>query len=64
MKKFILNAVFALLTAAAALAQVGTGLFAGGSLGLSMGDEKYHQNGSTIKEGPQSLTFRINPILE
>jgi len=61
MKKFILIAVFALFTAAAAQAQVGTGLFAGGSLGLSMGDEKYHQNGSSIIEGPQSLSFHINP---
>jgi len=35
MKKFILNAAFALFIAVAAHAQVGTGLFAGGSLGLS-----------------------------
>jgi hypothetical protein len=61
MKKFILNAVFALFTAAAAQAQIGTGFFAGGSLGLSMGDLRYHQNGSSITEGPRTLSFHINP---
>ena len=61
MKKFILNAVFALFTAAAAQAQVGTGFFAGGSLGLSMDDVKYHQNGSSITEGPRTLSYHINP---
>ena len=61
MKKFILIAVFALFIAAAAQAQVGTGLFAGGSMGLSMGNVKYHQNSSSTTDGPQTLSFHINP---
>lgn len=63
MKKFILNAVFAIFIATAAQAQVGTGLFAGGSLGLSMGNVKYHQNGSSITEGPKTISYHINPRL-
>jgi len=60
MKKMILLTALFLGLFATAQAQVGKGLFAGGSLGFSTGGNKF-QNGSITTQGSSGSSFNITP---
>jgi outer membrane protein len=60
MKKLILLTALFLGLFATAQAQVGKGLFAGGSLGFSMAGNK-SQNGSNTTQGTTSSSFNVTP---
>jgi len=60
MRKTLFSAVCCLGLAASAQAQVGTGLFAGGSLGFGMGSSSFEAGGTTV-DGPKTSSFSIMP---
>ena len=60
MKLFMMMTALIIGLATTAQAQVGKGLFAGGSLGFTMGGTNY-QNGSNTTKGPTSSSFNVTP---